>query len=43
LGVERGSNNPTPEKLTATKPWRKPRPTQGCGASKEEEEEEEEE
>jgi hypothetical protein len=42
LGVGRGANDPTPEKFTVTKPWRRPRPTQGRRASKEEEEEEEE-
>jgi hypothetical protein len=41
LGVE--LTTAPPVKFTATKPWRRPRPTQGCSASKEEEEEEEEE
>jgi hypothetical protein len=36
LGVERGANDPTPERFTVTKPWRRPRPTQGCSGSKEE-------
>jgi hypothetical protein len=40
LVVERGDNDHTPEKIAVTKPWRRPRPTQGCGASNEEEEEE---
>jgi hypothetical protein len=35
LGV--GANDSTPEKFTVTKPWRRPRPTQDCSASKEEE------
>jgi hypothetical protein len=38
LGVWRGANDPNPEKFTATKPWRRPRPTLGCGDSKGEEE-----
>jgi hypothetical protein len=43
LGVGRGTKDRTPEKYTDTKSWRRPRPTQGCSATKEEEEEEEEE
>jgi hypothetical protein len=43
LGVGCGANNPTPEKFTVIKPWRKPRPTEGCSTSEEEEEEEKEE
>jgi hypothetical protein len=38
LGVVRGAKDPTLEKFTVTKPWRRPRPPQGCGARKEEEE-----
>jgi hypothetical protein len=30
----RMDNDPTPEKFTVTKPWRKPRPTQDCSPSK---------
>jgi hypothetical protein len=36
LGVGHGADNPTLEESTVTKPWRKPRPTQGCSASKKE-------
>jgi hypothetical protein len=32
------ASEPTPEKFTVTKSWRRPRPTQGCSISKEEEE-----
>jgi hypothetical protein len=32
LAVGRETNDPTPEKFT--EPWRRPRPTQGCSASK---------
>jgi hypothetical protein len=39
LGIGSIVNDPIPEKFPVTKPWRKPRPTQGCSASKEEEEE----
>jgi hypothetical protein len=35
LGVARGANDPIPEKFTATKPWRRPRPAQSCSASEE--------
>jgi hypothetical protein len=38
LGVGGVINNPTPEKFTVAKPWRRPRPTKGCSASKQEEE-----
>jgi hypothetical protein len=38
LGVGRGAKDPSQEKFTVTKLWRRPRPTQGCSASKEEEE-----
>jgi hypothetical protein len=34
LGVECGAYDPTPEKFTVTKPWRRPSPTQGRSASK---------
>jgi hypothetical protein len=43
LGVGCDANDSTPEKFIVTKPWRRPRPLQGCSATKEEEEEEEEE
>jgi hypothetical protein len=38
LGFVRGVNDPTTGKITFAKPWRRPKPTQGCIASKEEEE-----
>jgi hypothetical protein len=38
--VGREANDPTKEKFTVTKLWRRPRPTQGCNVSKEEEREE---
>jgi hypothetical protein len=38
-GVGRGADGLTPEKFTIMKPWRRPRPAQGCRASEEEEEE----
>lgn len=31
LGIGRGDNQSTAEKFTVTKPWRRPRPTQGSG------------
>jgi hypothetical protein len=37
LGVGRWAYYPTPEKLTVTKPRRRPRSTQGCSGSEEEE------
>jgi hypothetical protein len=37
LGVGRGAKDPTPEKFTVTKKWKKPIPTKGSSASKEEE------
>jgi hypothetical protein len=43
LGVVRGADHPTLEKFTVTIPRRRPRPTQGCSASREGEEKEEEE
>jgi hypothetical protein len=36
LGAGRGANNPTPDKFTVTKAWRRPRHIQGCSANKEE-------
>jgi hypothetical protein len=36
LGVGRGDNNYTPGIFIVTKPWRRPRHTQGCSARKEE-------
>jgi hypothetical protein len=36
LGVGRGAVDPTPEKVTITKQWRRPRPELGCSASEEE-------
>lgn len=36
LGVGCGANDPTPGKFTVAKPWRRPKPTQGCSASTEE-------
>jgi hypothetical protein len=38
LGIGRGENDPITEKLTVTKPSRRPRPAQGFSARKEEEE-----
>jgi hypothetical protein len=38
MRVGRGANNPTPKNLMILNLWRRPRPTQGCSASKEEEE-----
>jgi hypothetical protein len=37
LGVGRWSNDPTTEKFTVTKPWRRPITTKGCSATKKEE------
>jgi hypothetical protein len=36
LGTEREVNDNTLGKFIVTKPWRRPRSTQGCSASKEE-------
>jgi hypothetical protein len=35
LRAGRGANDPTADKFTVTKPWRKPRSTQGCSDSRE--------
>jgi hypothetical protein len=34
LRAGRGANDPTAENTTVTKPWRRPKPTQGCNANK---------
>jgi hypothetical protein len=38
FGVGRGANDPTSEKFTVMKPWRRPKSTRGCSVSKKEEE-----
>jgi hypothetical protein len=39
----RGANNPIPQTFTFTKPWKRPRLTQGCSTSKKKDEEKGEE